>query len=101
MDFIEAEPFPRPGKGDSADKDTLDTIKLLLAKVITSTTMSDGNMRYLIEKKDIISRFLAWTSVAGGGRDLNDEIRMTGALCLGNIGRSGNPIHHQLLPHII
>jgi hypothetical protein len=112
MDFIEATPSrlapPKQGQSemqeeeeeeeeDQVDKEkTLDAVKKLLAKVVTSTTMSDGNMRYLIQQKTIISRFISWTSVQGIGVDLEDEIRMSGALCLGNIGRSGMILSHTL-----
>ena len=100
MDFIEATPSrlapPKHTQEEEEEEEeevqdgtTLDTVKQLLAKVVTSTTMSDGNMRYLIEQKTIISRFISWTCVRGIGVDLDDEIRMSGALCLGNIGRSG------------
>ena len=49
-------------------------------------------MMDLIEKKDVLNRFKDWMSFGlGNGRESEeDEVRMAGALCIGNLARSGN-----------
>ena len=91
MDFIETTTTHPSHQEKQKEQEgfSLESVKQLLVKVVTSTTMSDGNMRYLIEAQTIISRLISWTTVYGLGEVLDDEIRMSGALCLGNIGRSG------------
>ncbi|KAJ3301884.1 hypothetical protein HDV03_000251 [Kappamyces sp. JEL0829] len=94
MDFIDTKSSYTPEKDEDTDpaedehETTLESVKLLLAKVVTASTMSDSNMKYLITQSGVIERFLGWTKASGNGEKLDDEIRMTGALCIGNIARS-------------
>ena len=95
MDYIETIPVyqtetqEEEEEEEKQDMPNLESIKLLLAKVVSATTMSDTNMNYLVNRPEIISRFVSWMRVEGMGEKLDDEIRMSGGLCLGNIARSG------------
>ena len=90
MDFVEQKPLAFPDWSNENDEPNLESIKLGLSKVVCSITMSDKNMKLLVGKGAVIDRFKTWTLLTGHSVKLDDEIRMTGALCLGNIARSGN-----------
>ena len=77
--------FVQVGFGD----DNIDNLKLSFCKVICIVTMADGNMKSLVNDTNVISTFKAWTLKTNFSIKLDDEVRMTGALCLGNIARSG------------
>jgi hypothetical protein len=79
---------------DSIEKLTeLGSIKMLLAKSFTLCTMDDKIMKKLCNDY-YIQRFISWTEYDVENRVENDhvviqDIRMSGALCFGNIARSG------------
>ncbi|KAJ3310231.1 Rap1 GTPase-GDP dissociation stimulator 1 [Boothiomyces sp. JEL0838] len=83
LDFIDTN--PDFDSSETVDGETsLDSINVLLAKVVTSITMSDVNMTVLTDKPEIIKRFIRWMSDSHIEQvhALFDDIRMSGALCI-------------------
>ncbi len=96
MDLVEVLPAYIPLSED--DEPTLQSVKILLCKSIATISMSDQNMKTFVDQDDVIQRFINWTKPTDMSEALDDEIRMTGALCIGNVARSGTfeKIPHQL-----
>lgn len=67
-------------------------IRKNISRISTNVTMNDENMHDIPDSVEIISRFTNWLKLGQGtegGEKTEDEIRMAGALCLGNLARSG------------
>jgi hypothetical protein len=63
-------------------------VRKMVSKITTAITMNDDNMRDLSHQDAVILRLKKWMELGDGGRE-EDSIRMAGALCIGNIARSG------------
>lgn len=76
--------------GNESDElaDQLLQVKVVLLKLITTTTMSDVNMNLFVSNAPLVSLFTRFMFNKDLNLKLQDELRMTGALCLGNISRS-------------
>jgi len=62
-------------------------VRKLVSKITTVTTMNDENMKELSFSLPVLARLKRWMELGDGGRE-EDEIRMAGALCIGNLARS-------------
>jgi hypothetical protein len=58
------------------------------SRVVMSVTLNDDNIIHMVHRDDLIHRFKSWI-VNGSGNDADDEITMSGALCIGNLARTG------------
>jgi ribosomal protein S17E len=62
-------------------------IKMLTVKTVTLLTMNDVNMKNLCTRGYLL-RFVSWCQFDSGDALLDDDCRMSGALCIGNLARS-------------
>lgn len=102
LDFVDSRsPAVRATISSESDNDadsstSYEDIRITVSKIATSVTMSDENMSELSQNKEIIERFKSWMKF-GKNCIEEDEIRMAGALCIGNIARSGIYSDHILI----
>ncbi|KAJ3038533.1 Rap1 GTPase-GDP dissociation stimulator 1 [Rhizophlyctis rosea] len=65
-------------------------VRKTVSRIVTLVTMNDTNMTEIPSKPEIINRFKVWmtSGIQSGNEAEEDEIRMSGALCIGNLARS-------------
>ncbi|KAI9207738.1 armadillo-type protein [Polychytrium aggregatum] len=91
LDFVD---HPSTKRAESEqDKDeaiNYEEIRKAVSRVVTLVTMNDANMTELPQHPDIIGRLKQWLKLGfdKNNADEDDEIRMSGALCIGNLARS-------------
>ena len=90
FDFTERYP-PSLNSKYAYEDCTFASLRITMSKVITGITMSDAVMEKLANDATIINKFKQWMTL---GIDtpyskVEEDIRMAGALCLGNLARSG------------
>jgi hypothetical protein len=73
---------------DESSGSSYKDVRKMVSKITTAITMNDDNMRDLSKQEAVILRLKKWMQLGDGGRE-EDAIRMAGALCIGNIARSG------------
>ncbi|KAJ3055918.1 Rap1 GTPase-GDP dissociation stimulator 1 [Rhizophlyctis rosea] len=89
LDFVDHRPAADSDLGDD-DVQTYKDVRKTVSRIVTLVTMNDTNMSEIPSKPEIISRFKLWmtSGVHTGNEAEEDEIRMSGALCIGNLARS-------------
>ncbi|KAI8806467.1 armadillo-type protein [Cladochytrium replicatum] len=89
LDFVDA-PFPKRPDQDEDSSSNYQDIRKTVSRVVTTVTMNDENMADLVENVSIVNRFKSWLNAGFDTKTEveEDEIRMSGALCLGNLARS-------------
>nr|KAJ3419462.1 hypothetical protein HK105_006932 [Polyrhizophydium stewartii] len=92
LDFVDHRPTHRPPPREDFGDDAYDyeLIRRTVSRVVTSVTMNDDNMAELPRHEMIVRRFLVWMSsgLNTSTHKEEEEIRMSGALCIGNLARS-------------
>ncbi|KAJ3098190.1 hypothetical protein HDU97_004199 [Phlyctochytrium planicorne] len=91
LDFVDHLPaVPLPQQSDDEDIPNYYEIRKTVSKIVTLVTMNDINMVDIADKHNIIDRFKRWMTLGFGVETEieEDEIRMSGALCIGNLARS-------------
>ncbi|KAJ3082996.1 Rap1 GTPase-GDP dissociation stimulator 1, partial [Quaeritorhiza haematococci] len=95
LDFVDHIPTVEPSRNQENDDDdeepvSFEEIRKTVSRIVTLVTMNDANMIELSQKKAIINRFKNWMTLGFGTvkEAAEDEIRMSGALCIGNLARS-------------
>ncbi|TPX57100.1 hypothetical protein PhCBS80983_g04062 [Powellomyces hirtus] len=90
LDFVDHRPQAKPLDVDEDDLLTYLEVRKAVSRTATLVTMNDANMLDITQKGATIERFKQWTLNGTGGTDVveEDEIRMSGALAIGNLARS-------------
>jgi hypothetical protein len=68
------------------------SVRIAISKIVTNITMCDRLMDRLANNSEVLNKFKQWM-IAGfetGTINREEPIRMAGALCIGNLARSGN-----------
>ncbi|KAJ2997127.1 hypothetical protein HDV02_005868 [Globomyces sp. JEL0801] len=96
IDFINIWPDYVPMEQSEIN---LKTVKIAISKIITTVTHSDYIMIEVLKHPSTVSHFINWMEAKDvpSDADLDDDIRMTGALCIGNLARSVYD-HHIVSP---
>ncbi|KAJ3156493.1 Rap1 GTPase-GDP dissociation stimulator 1 [Geranomyces variabilis] len=91
LDFVDHRPKIRELELDDDDVVTYLDIRRAVSRIATLATMNDANMAEITQHGGaMIERFKQWMLYGTGGTDIveEDEIRMSGALAIGNLARS-------------
>eukprot|EP00842_Homolaphlyctis_polyrhiza_P000659 jgi/Hompol1/1594/HPOL_002725-RA len=92
LDFVDHRPTFKPPPIENLDVEQLsyDQIRITISKVVTYITMNDANMAELTSQKNTVARFKSWVTSGLSSISQKDEesIRVSGALCIGNLARS-------------
>ncbi|TPX71475.1 hypothetical protein SpCBS45565_g01105 [Spizellomyces sp. 'palustris'] len=90
LDFVDRRPEGVAVAKAGEDLATYTEIRKTVSRIVTLVTMNDANMVDLPKKREIIDRFKQWMTNGFAPLDAaeEDEIRMSGALCIGNLARS-------------
>ncbi|TPX39303.1 hypothetical protein SeMB42_g06383 [Synchytrium endobioticum] len=102
LDFVDHRPpaRARPSGNDemlTAEVTTYADIRKTVSRIVTLATMNDANMIDMPKKAEIINRFKRWMALGhqvtqdgdfDDQEDEDEEVRMSGALCIGNLARS-------------
>ncbi|KAJ3286654.1 Rap1 GTPase-GDP dissociation stimulator 1 [Borealophlyctis nickersoniae] len=91
LDFVDHRPTFQPSPDTlEEDQSTYHDIRKTVSRIVTLVTMNDANMADMPQKPEIINRFKKWmtSGLTTGNEAEEDEIRMSGALCIGNLARS-------------
>ncbi|KAJ1340485.1 hypothetical protein BSLG_004932 [Batrachochytrium salamandrivorans] len=92
LDFVEQKPtFKHAAEDDEASEDiSYAHIRKTMARVVTTVTMNDDNMKELVTQDQTIARLQSWMAFGLNSSFHKDEedIRMSAALCIGNLARS-------------
>ncbi|KNC97857.1 uncharacterized protein SPPG_06853 [Spizellomyces punctatus DAOM BR117] len=90
LDFVDRRPEGVAVAKTGEDLATYTEIRKTVSRIVTLVTMNDANMVDLPKKREIIDRFKQWMTNGFAPLDTaeEDEIRMSGALCIGNLARS-------------
>lgn len=91
IDFVNAWPVTVDPSELEGEETTLESVKLMFAKSITSMSMDDSNMTLFLEDRELISQLIGWLSLEvpiTSSVEFADDIHMSGALALGNLCRS-------------
>ncbi|KAJ3180654.1 Rap1 GTPase-GDP dissociation stimulator 1 [Geranomyces variabilis] len=91
LDFVDHRPKIRELEMDDDDVVTYLEIRRAVSRIATLATMNDANMAEITQHGGaLIERFKQWMLYGTGGTDVaeEDEIRMSGALAIGNLARS-------------
>ncbi|KAH9246622.1 hypothetical protein BASA81_015816 [Batrachochytrium salamandrivorans] len=90
--FVEQKPtFKHAAEDDEASEDiSYAHIRKTMARVVTTVTMNDDNMKELVTQDQTIARLQSWMAFGLNSSFHKDEedIRMSAALCIGNLARS-------------
>ncbi|KAL1917464.1 uncharacterized protein VTP21DRAFT_3857 [Calcarisporiella thermophila] len=89
-----------PAEADHEDQKFFNVLRGRLVKIAISITLCDANMEPLYSDGRYLDLFIAWLA------NERDDLRMCGALCLGNMARSDahciELIHkHKILPGLL
>ncbi|KAJ3241821.1 Rap1 GTPase-GDP dissociation stimulator 1, partial [Chytriomyces hyalinus] len=92
LDFVDHYPTYTLSQSD-LDEDEIpnyDELRRRISRIVTLITMNDSNMSDIPKQADVMQRFKTWTTLGlhTGKEIAEDEIRMSGALCIGNLARS-------------
>ncbi|KAI9331968.1 armadillo-type protein [Obelidium mucronatum] len=92
LDFVDHRPtyvLPEPEEDEDSHPSYIE-IRKRISRIVTLVTMNDSNMTDIPKHADVMARFKQWMTLGlHTGKELEeDEIRMSGALCMGNLSRS-------------
>ncbi|ORY51791.1 hypothetical protein BCR33DRAFT_711986 [Rhizoclosmatium globosum] len=103
LDFVDHRPtFAPPASDDTTSvTDAYADIRKRISRIVTLVTMNDSNMVDIPKHVDIMTRFKQWMTLGlHTGKELEeDEIRMSGALCIGNLARSDEACRALVMDH--
>ncbi|KAI9104575.1 armadillo-type protein [Phlyctochytrium arcticum] len=90
LDFVDHRLPEATTEQQKEEASTYADIRKTVSRIVTLVTMNDANMYDLPKKKEIIERFKRWMTNGAANLEISeeDEIRMSGALCVGNLARS-------------
>ncbi|KAI8843942.1 armadillo-type protein [Chytriomyces cf. hyalinus JEL632] len=92
LDFVDHYPTYTLSQSDLDEDDipSYDELRRRISRIVTLITMNDSNMANIPKQADVMQRFKTWTTLGlhTGKEIAEDEIRMSGALCIGNLARS-------------
>ncbi|KAI8610938.1 armadillo-type protein [Chytriomyces sp. MP71] len=92
LDFVDHRPtFALPPLDtDDDEPPSYEDIRKRISRIVTLVTMNDKNMTDIPKHADVMNRFKSWMTLGlhTGKEQEEDEIRMSGALCIGNLARS-------------
>ncbi|KAJ3140040.1 Rap1 GTPase-GDP dissociation stimulator 1, partial [Irineochytrium annulatum] len=92
LDFVDHLPTAALPSNDEDDEDVPDyaEIRKRISRIVTLVTMNDANMADIPNNDTVIERFKQWMTLGlhTGKENDEDEIRMAGALSIGNLARS-------------
>ncbi|KAI8898642.1 armadillo-type protein [Globomyces pollinis-pini] len=100
IDFINIWPDYVPMEQSEIN---LKTVKIAISKIITTVTHSDYIMIEVLKHPSTVSHFINWMEAKDvpSDADLDDDVRMTGALCIGNLARSDESCYKLVYDHHI
>ncbi|KAJ3219756.1 hypothetical protein HDU67_009568 [Dinochytrium kinnereticum] len=91
LDFVDHPPrVPLPQSTEDEEVPNYHEIRKQVSKIVTLVTMNDANMAEIPQIPSVIERFKRWMTLGFEAMTEveEDEIRMSGALCIGNLARS-------------
>ncbi|KAI9347942.1 armadillo-type protein [Zopfochytrium polystomum] len=90
MDFIDHLPTFSVEAVEDEESADYTLIRRNISRVVTLVTMNDSNMIDIPNDLGVVERFKHWMTLGlrSGKEQEEDEIRMSGALCIGNLARS-------------
>lgn len=73
------------------------SVRVAFSKIVTNITMCDANMLRLSQDAEVVDKFKQWMTAGYDNAAIKREepIRMAGALCIGNLARSGKFFHNE------
>ncbi|KAJ3411499.1 hypothetical protein HDV05_002107 [Chytridiales sp. JEL 0842] len=109
LDFVDHRPkVPLPKPDEENEVPDYELIRKNISRIVTLVTMNDANMSDIPLHTDVIDRFKQWMTQGLGTSSVidEDEIRMSGALCIGNLARSDDTCalltkKHQVGPALL
>ncbi|KAJ3105663.1 Rap1 GTPase-GDP dissociation stimulator 1 [Phlyctochytrium bullatum] len=90
LDFVDEPPPQEYETYDDEEIPDYHNVRKCISRFVTLVTMNDGNMVELSHNKKVVGRFKNWMTLGLKTRSdrEEDEIRMSGALSIGNLARS-------------
>ncbi|KAL5034970.1 hypothetical protein BDV3_004459 [Batrachochytrium dendrobatidis] len=93
LDFVDHQPTCKHAtqtKDDENSDISYFHIRKAMARVVITVTMNDENMKELVQQDSIIARFHSWMTCGlnSSTHKVEEDIRMSGALSIGNLARS-------------